>query len=92
MDIDAIFEFICEDPIMALIVGGILFLLLGALLSSVAVMASQILLAWGPLLLFLGVIGLIIAYRCMRTLSIAPRMLLTSSRNSKIRPFTNRIY
>lgn len=56
MDLEAIFEFICEHPPMALVSGGILCLILSALLRPFYQLSSEILLAWVPWLIGAGII------------------------------------
>jgi len=51
MDIEAIFEFIAENPPMALICGGILCLILGAIIYPFYTATANILLSWVPWLL-----------------------------------------
>lgn len=56
MNLEAIFEFVCEHPPMALVSGGILCLILAALLNPVYPSASQILVNWVPWLIGGGVL------------------------------------
>jgi len=51
VDLEAIFEFICEHPPMALVSGGILCLILAALLRPIYPPSSEILLSWVPWLI-----------------------------------------
>jgi len=51
MDIEALFEFIAENPPMALICGGILCLILGAISYPFYSEIANILLSWVPWLI-----------------------------------------
>jgi len=51
MDIEALFEFIAENPPMALICGGILCLILGAISFPFYPETANILLSWVPWLI-----------------------------------------
>jgi hypothetical protein len=54
--IEAIFKFIAKHPAMALVTGGILFVLLGAVLEPIQKESSSILLGWAPWLFAAGII------------------------------------
>jgi len=56
VNIIVVFKFIAKHPAMALIVGGILFVLIGALLDPVIPETSNILLGWAPWLFGAGII------------------------------------
>ena len=56
VDIKAIFNFIAKNPPSILILGGILFILLGALMIPINHEGSMILLGWAPWLIGLGVL------------------------------------
>ena len=56
MSLEAIFKFIAENPPTALVVGGILFFLVGAFFAPVSPITANILLSVAPWLIGLGVV------------------------------------
>jgi hypothetical protein len=56
LKIEAVFKFYAKYPAMALVTGGILFALVGAILEPIQKESSSILLEWAPWLVGLGII------------------------------------